>query len=72
MKMTSKSAALKAGDKVRIVTEALSKKDKDLQGKIGDVVECRDVGDSGLKRVSVRFPNGRLLINKDAGGFERI
>jgi hypothetical protein len=70
--MMSKSVALKVGDKVRIVAEALSKKDNDLHGKIGEVVECRHVGDSRLKRVSVRFPNGRLLINKDAGGFERI
>jgi hypothetical protein len=38
--MTSKSAALKVGDKVRIDTEALSKKDKDLHGKVGSEIRA--------------------------------
>ena len=69
--MKSKSPVLQVGDKVRIVAETLSKSDQDLQGKIGEVVECRDVGASGMKRVTVRFPNGRLLMNRDAEIFAR-
>jgi hypothetical protein len=38
-----------------------------LQGKIGEVIECRDDG-----RVSVLFDSGRLLMGRDARQFERL
>ena len=37
------------------------------QAKIGEVFEPCDDG-----RVSIRFDNGRLLIGRDAGMFERL
>jgi hypothetical protein len=38
-----------------------------LQGKIGEVIECRDDG-----RVSICFDNGRLLMGRQPGSFERV
>jgi hypothetical protein len=55
------------GDRVRIVSEAPLRKDEiDLQGEIGEVIECLEG-----KRVTVRFANGRLLMGRDAALFER-
>ena len=57
----------KIGDRVRPVSEAPLRKDEmDLQGEIGEVIEC-----SEGKRLTVRFANGRLLMGKDAKLFER-
>ncbi len=41
--------------------------EKMLQGKIGEVTECRGDG-----RVSVIFDNGRLLMGRETGQFERL
>ena len=58
---------LKIGDRVRLVSgTTLRKGEMDLQGKIGEVIECPEV-----KRVTVRFPGGRLLMGRDAALFER-
>ena len=59
---------LKIGDRVRLVSETpLRKGEMNLQGLIGEVVECPQV-----KRVTVRFPGGRLLMGRDAELFERV
>ena len=64
---------LKVGDRVRLVADTLAwRAEKVLRGKVGEVVECRDVGAAGIKRVAVRFPNGRLLMNRDVESFERV
>ena len=38
-----------------------------LQGKRGEVIECRDDG-----RISVRFENGRLLMGRPAEQFQPL
>ena len=59
---------LKVGDRVRLIAETLAwKAEKTLQGQIAEVIELRDDG-----RVSVRFDNGRLLLGREAGSFERV
>jgi len=59
---------LKIGDRVRLVSETpLRKGEMDLQGQIGEVVECPEV-----KRVTVRFAGGRLRMGRDAELFERV
>jgi hypothetical protein len=59
---------LKVGDRVRLIAETLAwKAEKNLQGQIAEVIELRDNG-----RVSVRFDNGRLLLGREAGCFERV
>jgi hypothetical protein len=59
---------LKIGDRVRLVSGTLTWKGEiALQGKLGEVTELRDDG-----RVSVRFDNGRLLLGREAGSFERV
>jgi hypothetical protein len=59
---------LKVGDRVKLVPETLAwKAEMTLQGKIGEVIECGDDG-----RVSIRFDNGRLLMARAAGQFERL
>ena len=64
--------ALQVGDKVRLIPNSLAwQAESLLQGAVGEVLECRDVGASGMKRVTVRFANGRLLMNRDEGNFER-
>jgi hypothetical protein len=63
---------LKIGDQVRLVSKTLTwSAEITLQGKIGDVIECSDDGTT-TKRVTVRFPNGRLLTSRDAGLFEIV
>jgi uncharacterized protein Veg len=58
----------RVGDRVRLVSEtSLRKDDMDLQGQIGEVIECHEG-----KRVTVRFANGRLIMGKDAKLFELI
>ena len=63
-----KQGNLKRGDRVKLVpgTPAWNA-EMMLQGKIGEVAECRDDG-----RVSVLFDSGRLLMGCDAGQFERV
>jgi hypothetical protein len=59
---------LKIGDRVKLVPGSLAwKAEITLQGKIGDVIECGEDG-----RVSIRFENGRLLMGRAAGQFERM
>jgi hypothetical protein len=59
---------LKIGDRVRLVPGTPLRKDEmNLQGQIGEVVECPEA-----KRVTVRFPGGRLLMGRDAELFERV
>ena len=59
---------LKVGDRVRLIAETLAwKAEKSLQGQIAEVIELPDNG-----RVSARFDNGRLLLGREAGSFERV
>jgi hypothetical protein len=65
---TQTDGGLKLGDRVRLVPDTLVwRAETSLQGKIGEVTECRADG-----RVTVRFDNGRLLIGRDVGAFERV
>ena len=58
---------LKLGDRVKLAPDTLAwRAELTLQGKIGEVIECRDDG-----RVSIRFDNGRLLMGRSADQFER-
>ena len=64
----AKDNGLKIGDRVRLVSNTIIwKGENSLQGKIGEVVECRPEG-----RVSVVFDNGRLLMGHEASQFERL
>jgi transcription antitermination factor NusG len=57
----------KVGDRVRLVSGTLTwKSEFALQGKIGEVTECRDDG-----RLTIRFDGGRLLVGRDAEHLER-
>jgi hypothetical protein len=68
MKQSNPPTELKIGDRVRLVSETpLRKGEMDLQGQIGEVVEFPEV-----KRVTVRFAGGRLLMGRDAELFERV
>ena len=59
---------LKVGDQVRLIPQTLAwQAEMTLQGQIGEVIEHRDDG-----RVSIRFDNGRLLLGREAGSFERV
>jgi hypothetical protein len=59
---------LRAGDRVKLIPGTLAwKAEMTLQGKRGEVVECRGDG-----RISVRFENGRLLMGRPATQFERL
>jgi hypothetical protein len=59
---------LKVGDRVRLIAQTLAwRAEITLRGQIGEVIERRDDG-----RVSIRFDNGRLLLGRDAGSFERV
>jgi hypothetical protein len=59
---------LKIGDRVKLLPGSPAwKAEITLQGKIGDVIECGEGG-----RVSIRFENGRLLMGRAAGQFERL
>ena len=61
------ATGLKIGDRVKLALGTLAwRAEITLQGKIGEVIECRDDG-----RVSIRFDNGRLLIGRPADQFER-
>jgi hypothetical protein len=65
---TQTHSGLKKGDRVRLIPDTLAwSAEVFLQGKIGDVIECRDDG-----RVSIRFDNGRLLLGRQPGSFERV
>jgi len=58
----------KTGDRVKLIPGTLAwNAEMTLQGKRGEVVECRDDG-----RISVRFENGRLLMGRAAAQFERL
>jgi hypothetical protein len=58
---------LKVGYRVRLIAETLAwRAEATLQGQIAEVIELRENG-----RVSVRFDNGRLLMGREAGSFER-
>ena len=59
---------LKVGDQVRLIAQTLAwRAEITLRGQIGEVIERRDDG-----RVSIRFDNGRLLLGREAGSFERV
>ena len=59
---------LKVGDRVRLIAQTLAwRAEMTLRGQIGEVIERRDDG-----RVSIRFDNGRLLMGREAGSFERV
>lgn len=67
----SGNAGLQIGDRVKLVAGTLAwSGEVALQGKIGEVIECPDDG-TAMKRFTVRFPGGRLLIGREAGLFER-
>jgi hypothetical protein len=58
----------KMGDPVKLVPGSLAwQAEITLQGKIGDVIECGEDG-----RVSIHFENGRILMGRAAGQFERM
>jgi hypothetical protein len=60
----------KIGDRARLVSETpLWKSEMGLQGKIGDIIEYFE--DGTVRKVTVRFADGRLLMGKDARLFER-
>lgn len=62
---------LKIGDRVMLVCETpLWKTEPILQGKIGDIIECFE--DGNVRKVTVRFAEGRLLMRWDAGLFDRV
>jgi hypothetical protein len=62
---------LKVGDRARLVSETpLWKSEPVLQDKIGDIIECFE--DGNVRKVTVRFAEGRLLMRKDARLFERL
>jgi hypothetical protein len=68
MQSNPPDTGLKIGDRVRLVSGTpLRKGEMDLQGQIGEVVECPQV-----KLVTVRFPGGRLLMGRDANLFELV
>ena len=59
---------LNVGDRVKLIPESPTwKAETTLQGKIGEVIEQRDDG-----RVTVRYDDGRLLMGREAGTFERV
>ena len=63
-----KQHGLKRGDRVKLVPESLAWKGEiKLRNEIGEVTEIRDDG-----RITVRFQNGRLLMGRDAEGFEKF
>jgi hypothetical protein len=65
---TQTDSGLKIGDRVRLIPDTLGwNAEIFLQGKIGEIVECREDG-----RVSIRFDNGRLLLGRQPGSFERV
>jgi hypothetical protein len=65
---TQTDSSLKMGDRVRLVPDTLAwNAEIFLRDKIGEVIECRDDG-----RVSIRFDNGRLLLGRQPGSFERV
>ncbi len=61
-----KRNSLEIGDRVKLFPESLGWKGR-LRDKIGEVTEIRDDG-----RITVRFQNGRLLMERDAEGFEKF
>ena len=61
-------SGLKIGDRVKLAPGTLAwHAEKALQGKIGEIIECRDDG-----HLSIRFDNGRLLMGRAAGQIERL
>jgi hypothetical protein len=59
---------LKKGDRVKLLPRTPAwNAETTLQGKIGEVTECREDG-----RVSVLFEHGRLLMGCDSGQLERL
>jgi hypothetical protein len=68
MKQSKTDGGIKTGDRVKLVPGSLAgKAEITLQGKIGDVIESGEDG-----RVSIRFENGRLLMARAEGQFERM
>ena len=67
----SRDTALKIGDRVRLVAGTLAwSAELALQGQVGEIIECRE--DGNAMKVTVRFGNGRLLMNRDVGLFGRV
>ena len=65
-------SGLKIGDRVKLISGTLTwSAEITLKGKIGEVVEQATLAQA-LQRVSVRFDNGKLLMSRDAGLFERV
>jgi hypothetical protein len=61
-------SALKVGDRVRLIAEALAwRAEITLQGQIGELIERREDG-----RITIRFDNGRLLMARDPESFELV
>jgi hypothetical protein len=63
-----KRNSLATGDRVKLIPESLAWKGEiELRNEIGEVTEVREDG-----RITVRFKNGRLLMGRDAEGFEKL
>jgi hypothetical protein len=63
-------SGLKVGDRARLVSETpLWKIEPLLQGKIGDIIESFE--DGNVRKVTIRYSDGRLLMCKDGRLFER-
>ena len=63
-----KRNSLEIGDQVKLFPESLGWKGEfRLRDKIGEVTDIRDDG-----RITVRFHSGRLLMGRDAEGFEKF
>ena len=63
-----KTNSLKTGNRVKLIPELLAWKGEiALRNEIGEVTEVREDG-----RITVRFKNGRLLMGRDAEGFEKF
>jgi hypothetical protein len=69
---TSTDHGLKIGDRVRLIPGTLTwSAEMTLRGKTGEVIEQATLAQTS-QRVTVRFDNGRLLMSRDAGLFERV
>lgn len=65
-------SGFKIGDRVKLISGTLTwSAEMTLKGKIGEVVELATLAQA-LQRVTVCFDNGKLLMSRDAGLFERV
>jgi hypothetical protein len=65
-------SGLKIGDRVKLISGTLTwSAEMTLKGKVGKVVKQATLAQA-LQRVTVRFDNGKLLMSRDAGLFERV